>query len=90
MIASARRSGSTTNLRNYRYEEIDLFAKDGLVRVESQIAYVMVFGLPTPRPLEQAAKDHNYKVARVRRLARSQALRDYLAALEARTADDGQ
>jgi hypothetical protein len=47
----------------------------GLVRVEWQIAYVMVFGFPTPRPLEQAAKDHNYKVARVRRRARSQARR---------------
>jgi hypothetical protein len=62
----------------------------GLVWVERQIAYVRVFGLPTPRPLEQAAKDHSLKVPRARRLAHSQAFRDYLAALEARRAADGQ
>jgi hypothetical protein len=62
----------------------------GLNRTERQIAYVMVYGLPVPRCLEQAAKDNGYRVPRARRLAQTQALRDYLAALQARRAADGQ
>ena len=59
----------------------------GLNRTERQICYVMVYGLPTPRPLEQAAKDNGYRVPRARRLAHSPAFRTYLEALQARAAD---
>ena len=38
----------------------------GLTRVEAQIAYLMVEGLPVPRSLEQAAKDCGYRVRRAR------------------------
>ena len=61
----------------------------GLNRTERQIAYMMTFGLPVPRCLEQAAKDNGYRVPRARRLAHSPAFRDYLAALSARRAADG-
>jgi hypothetical protein len=61
-----------------------------LTRVEREIGYLMVFGLPVPRSLERAAKDYSYKVSRARRLAHSPAFRDYLAALQARRAADGQ
>ena len=38
----------------------------GLTRVEAQMAYLMVHGLPIPRSLEQAAKDCGYRVRRAR------------------------
>jgi hypothetical protein len=38
----------------------------GLTRIEAQIAYLTVFGLPVPRSLEQAAKDCGYRVKRAR------------------------
>jgi hypothetical protein len=62
----------------------------GLNRTERQIAYMMTFGLPVPRRLDQAAKDCGYRAPRARRLAALPAFRDYLAALEARKAADGQ
>ena len=62
----------------------------GLNRTERQIAYMMTFGLPVPRSLDRAAKDCGYRVPRARRLAHSQAFRDYLAALSARRAADGE
>ena len=62
----------------------------GLDRTERQIAYVMVYGLPVPRGLDQAAKDSGYRVPRAHRLAHSPAFRDYLEALRARRAADGQ
>jgi hypothetical protein len=64
--------------------------RPGLNRIERQIAYVMTFGLPVPRCLEQAAKDCGYRVSSARRLAHSPAFRDYLAALSARRAADGE
>ena len=61
----------------------------GLNRSERQIAYMMTFGRPVPRSLEQSAKDCGYRVPRARRLAHSPAFREYLAALSARRAADG-
>jgi hypothetical protein len=62
----------------------------GLNRVERQICYMMTFGVPVPRSLEQSAKDCGYRVPRARRLAHTPAFRDYLAALSARRAADGE
>ena len=62
----------------------------GLSRAEAMIAYMMIFGLPVPRCLDQAAKDCGYRVPRARRLAHTPAFRDYLAALSARRAADGE
>jgi hypothetical protein len=62
----------------------------GLTRIERQICYVIVFGLPVPRCLDQAAKDTGYKVSRARRLAHSPEFRAYLEVLQARRAADGQ
>jgi hypothetical protein len=62
----------------------------GLTRTEAQIAYLMVHELPVPRSLKQAAKDNGYKVTRARRLANSPVFCDYLSALQARRAADGE
>jgi hypothetical protein len=41
-------------------------APDGLTRIERQIAYRMVEGLPRPLTLEEAAKAEGYRLKRAR------------------------
>jgi hypothetical protein len=41
-------------------------APDGLTRIERQIAYMMVEGLPRPLTLEEAAKAEGYRLKRAR------------------------
>ncbi|HZZ22900.1 MAG TPA: hypothetical protein VFE60_10160 [Roseiarcus sp.] len=62
----------------------------GLNRTARMVAYVMIFGLPVPRGLDQAARDYGVRAPRARRLAHSQPFIDYLAALSARRSADGQ
>jgi hypothetical protein len=60
----------------------------GLNRAERMVCYVMFYGLPRPRSLDQAARDYGVRAPRARRLAHSQPFIDYLAALSARRARD--
>ena len=62
----------------------------GLNRAERMVCYVMVYGLPHPRSLDQAARDYGVRAPRARRLAHTHAFRSYLEALEARRAADGE